>query len=90
MFFRISAVEIEIPPLRKRKEDISELSAEYLKKRGLDFSISKTALLKLQDYDWPGNIRELENCLAKAVRNCKKNVIGPELIHFFEQDLQFW
>ena len=65
-------------------------AAEYLKKRGLDFSISKTALLKLQDYDWPGNIRELENCLAKAVRNCKKNVIGPELIHFFEQDLQFW
>lgn len=90
LFFRISAVEIEIPPLRKRKEDISELSAEYFKKRGLDFSISRTALLKLQDYDWPGNIRELENCLAKAVRNCKKNVIGPELIHFFEQDLQFW
>ena len=89
LFFRISAVEIEIPPLRKRKEDIFELSAEYLKKRGLNFSISKNALLKLQDYDWPGNIRELENCLAKAVRNCKKNVIGPELIHFFEQDLQF-
>lgn len=90
LFFRISSIEIEIPPLRARKEDIADISGEFFKKRGLDFVLSCQALEKLQEYDWPGNIRELENCLAGGARNSRSKVISPEAIRFSEQARQFW
>ena len=64
LYFRLDVLHFKIPPLRKRKEDIRPLTEFYLKK--LQKSISDTALHKLHLYDWPGNIRELFNCLERA------------------------
>ena len=70
-FFRISTALLNVPPLRKRKEDIALLSNYLVKKNSDKFGykaslISSVALLNLLDYDFPGNIRELENILIQS------------------------
>jgi DNA-binding NtrC family response regulator len=72
LFYRLNVIPIEVPPLRKRKEDIPALAMHFLKKfreeTGYSQSeISPDALNLLVDYDWPGNIRELENVVHRAV-----------------------
>lgn len=81
LYYRINAIEIEIPPLRKRQEDIPVLSAFFLKKyseqyqkRGL--KLSDSALEQLKQHPWPGNIRELEHTLEKAVILSESTVIS--------------
>jgi DNA-binding NtrC family response regulator len=71
LFFRINVFPVTIPPLRARREDIDALAdffiqrlARELKKPGL--SITDEARARLREYDWPGNIRELQNCLERA------------------------
>jgi two-component system response regulator HydG len=71
LFFRLNVVQIKLPPLRERKADIPLLVNSFLEK----FSdparpvrtISEDAMLRLMAYDWPGNIRELENAIERAV-----------------------
>ncbi|MEE4001013.1 sigma-54 dependent transcriptional regulator [Tenacibaculum sp. FZY0031] len=72
LFYRLTVVEIEVPPLRERKEDISMLVEKFLFKYGVEYKdrfvkISPKALAILQRYNWPGNIRELENIIQRAV-----------------------
>jgi len=70
-----------VPPLRERKEDIPDLALHFLKrydKRGLIKGISRQAMDELRDYNWPGNIRELENAIERAVILCDSGVIQPE------------
>jgi DNA-binding NtrC family response regulator len=72
LYYRLSVVEIEVPPLRERKEDISLLAEKFLFKYGVEYKdrlikISPEVLAILQRYDWPGNIRELENLIQRAV-----------------------
>ena len=60
LFFRLHTISILLPPLRERQEDIPALFRDFM---GKDFyRISPEQLTALQRYDWPGNIRELENC----------------------------
>jgi DNA-binding NtrC family response regulator len=72
LFYRLNVFPIEVPPLRERKEDILML-VEYFAKRyvaraGRDIrSIDKKTLRLLQSYDWPGNIRELQNIIERSV-----------------------
>lgn len=66
LFFRLSVVPLEIPPLRQRTEDIEALSQHFFKEFSERYSVaesqfSKQAIRKLRHYDWPGNIRELRN-----------------------------
>jgi transcriptional regulator with PAS, ATPase and Fis domain len=80
LYYRINAIEIEIPPLRKRKEDIPVLAAFFLKKyseqyRKSGLKLSDAALDQLKQHPWPGNIRELEHALEKAVILSEKNDI---------------
>lgn len=76
LYYRLNVITIELPPLRERKEDIKPL-AEFFIKRLAERShkkvlgISKKALNKLLRYDWPGNIRELENIIERAVVLCR-------------------
>ena len=72
LYYRINVVSIHLPPLRERKEDISELSDYFLRKYSSTFDkkyqpLSKSTLNALVAYDWPGNIRELENLIKKVV-----------------------
>jgi two-component system, NtrC family, response regulator PilR len=72
LFYRINVIPIALPPLRDRREDIPLLAdfflAKYNEQMGKDISgVAHEAMALLTDYDWPGNIRELENAMERAV-----------------------
>jgi DNA-binding NtrC family response regulator len=80
LFFRVNVFPVTIPPLRARREDIEALTdfflqrlARELKKPGL--AIADDARARLREYEWPGNIRELENCLERAAILCNNGKI---------------
>ena len=90
LLYRINTIQLEIPPLRKRKEDISVLAEYFLqrliKKYGKpNLKISRAALDKLQTHRWPGNIRELEHAIEKVVILTESETIKPEDFHFTSQ-----
>ncbi|TYT78841.1 sigma-54-dependent Fis family transcriptional regulator [Treponema phagedenis] len=64
LYYRIDVIRIEIPPLRERKEDIMVVAEKYIKNQHKTLSLK--AVKKLEKYNWPGNIRELFNCLDRA------------------------
>ncbi len=72
LYYRINVVNIDISPIRQRKEDIEPLVRYFIRKYSLDFKkpdidIDPYALDCLIDYDWPGNVREIRNCIERAV-----------------------
>lgn len=72
LYYRLTVVEINVPPLRERKPDISLLAEKFIRKYGIEFKdrllrISPEALQILERYNWPGNIRELQNVIQRAV-----------------------
>jgi len=83
LYYRLSVFPIEIPPLRKRKEDILLLAEHFINnfvnelRKGKMELASKTKKL-LESYPWPGNIRELQNIIERAVILTEGNVINPE------------
>jgi DNA-binding NtrC family response regulator len=81
LYYRLRVVEIELPPLRARKDDIPLLVERFLRsfgqERDREFSITTPALEVLMIYDWPGNVRELENALEAAVALNRTGVITP-------------
>jgi two-component system response regulator PilR (NtrC family) len=82
LYYRLNVIEIQLPPLRKRRDDIPLLVRHFLQKYGLassrTFRVSEEALQILVAHDWPGNIRELENSLRRAVTLCQDSVITPK------------
>lgn len=86
LYYRINVINILLPPLRERREDIAILIEHFLKKRcdesGLPLkSFSKKCLEKLLDYAWPGNVRELENEIERVVvLAAEEKTILPELL----------
>lgn len=80
LYYRLKVIEIVLPPLRERREDIEELSDYFLKKfkNGKEeLSFSQEALFVLERYDWPGNVRELENVVQRCVILSKEKTIMP-------------
>ncbi|MCW3786614.1 sigma-54-dependent transcriptional regulator [Plebeiibacterium sediminum] len=83
LLYRINTIQIEIPPLRDRGEDILVLADFFLKKYGhkydkANLKINHKAQEKLLDYHWPGNIRELEHSIEKAVILSDSSVLKPD------------
>jgi len=82
LYYRLRVIEIDLPLLRERLDDIPLLVEHCLKKMGRDhehaLSISPQALSVLMSYAWPGNVRELENALESAVALNRTGVIVPE------------
>ncbi|HEU5401473.1 MAG TPA: sigma-54 dependent transcriptional regulator [Terriglobales bacterium] len=70
LYFRLNVLTLRIPPLRERKQDVPLLTGHFLERlaraTGVQRNISDEALKLLLAYEWPGNIRELENCLERA------------------------
>ena len=72
LYYRLHVINICLPPLRERRDDIPVLVQHFLHKYGsenqkLDLEVTAAALDLLMDYDWPGNVRELENVIERAV-----------------------
>lgn len=81
LYYRLNVIAITLPPLRKRKEDINLLVEHFIKKICLKLgkhidAIDKNSLQLLQEYHWPGNIRELENIIERAINMCDSSTIS--------------
>lgn len=82
LFYRLNVFKINVPPLRDRKEDIIELSNFFISKFSKEMNkkitgLSPEAIKILKNYSWPGNIRELQNVIERAVVLCKDDIITP-------------
>lgn len=80
LLYRIDVVQIGLPPLRERADDLPLLIDHFIRKYASKFGrevkgISPVAVRQLEQHDWPGNIRELENCIARAVIVCRGSSI---------------
>jgi two-component system, NtrC family, response regulator AtoC len=83
LYYRLNVITIHIPPLRERREDIGLLVRHFLKLLGghadsTSANLSEETLRKLQNYDWPGNIRELKNVIERALILGSNSTIGPD------------
>src|SRR5205085_8473901 len=83
LFYRLNAVTLRLPPLRERREDIMPLARHFAARTARagqePVSFSRDASLALVAYDWPGNIRELENAVIRAVALCDRAVRPEDL-----------
>ena len=87
LYYRLNVIPIFIPPLRERKEDIPLLIEHFMEKFSREnnkqnLKFSDEALEQCMDYDWPGNIRELENAIENAVVLAEGNTILPQDLPF--------
>ena len=84
LFFRLSVIEISIPPLRARRDDILSLAESFLQKFSRDagrrrpLTLSAASVRALSEHAWPGNVRELQNGIERAVILCSGDVVEPE------------
>jgi transcriptional regulator with PAS, ATPase and Fis domain len=83
LFYRLNVIEMRIPPLRERREDIPLLARHFVEKLAPEIGkavteISDGALKVLLAHDWPGNVRELENAVERAMVTCRTRVLGEE------------
>ncbi|HHN66164.1 MAG TPA: sigma-54-dependent Fis family transcriptional regulator, partial [Nitrospirae bacterium] len=79
LYYRINVVEIKVPPLRERKDDIPLLIAEFLRefceRENKNLTLNETVMGILENYHWPGNIRQLKNVIERAVVLARKKTI---------------
>jgi len=85
LYYRLNVVKLTLPPLRKRIKDIPLLLDHFLKKFSLELNkkvprMNNSALQKLRNYNWPGNIREFENTIERVVVLASDNVITEDLL----------
>jgi transcriptional regulator with PAS, ATPase and Fis domain len=87
LFYRINIINISLPPLRERKEDIEDLVSHFVRRYRLAFKkdvnfVPRPIINKLRQHHWPGNVRELENVIQRAVLMAKNNIITEQEIFF--------
>ena len=84
LFYRLNICSIDVPPLRKRRDDIvclaETFAAGWSKKYGVERIIDSGAMQLLKKYNWPGNVRELENVVHRLVINCRDTVITAQQV----------
>ena len=90
LYYRLNVIPIELPPLRKRKSDIPELVEFFMKRLASEnkrkgIQLDPEAMELLLDYPWPGNIRELENVLERAVVLCDSDRITTNELPFVHE-----
>jgi nitrogen regulation protein NR(I) len=83
LFYRLKVITITLPPLRMRKEDLPALAHYFLAKHCMrldkePLAIAPETMNLLEEYDWPGNVRQLENTLKRSILLCKGNIIRPD------------
>ena len=75
MYHRLSQINLSVPPLRERRDDVVPLALHYLAGQKQEFRFSQEVLARLQSYSWPGNVRELRNVVIRAAILAS----GPEI-----------
>ncbi|MFT5368664.1 MAG: DNA-binding NtrC family response regulator [Candidatus Latescibacterota bacterium] len=75
LFYRLNVIEIQMPPLRHRRDDIPMLVTHFLQKFGGQHTLSEEVADTLMRHDWPGNVRELENAIERAVALARTDII---------------
>jgi transcriptional regulator with GAF, ATPase, and Fis domain len=83
LYYRLNVVNLHLPPLRERGDDLAVLAKFLLDKYAKEFGskvkgFTPNALIAINKYDWPGNVRQMENRIKKAIVLCDKTLIGPE------------
>ena len=81
LYYRLNVIPMQLSPLRDRKEDIEDLANYFIRQyapAGEPYTLSPEALKKLQEHNWPGNIRELENVIQRALCFTDPGVLNPE------------
>jgi len=86
LFYRINVIELAVPALRDRPDDIALLSSHILERIAREYecdpaSLTPEAIKRLKGYDFPGNVRELENILERAFTLCDADLIGEDDLH---------
>lgn len=87
LYYRLNVIEIHIPPLRERREDIPLLVEHFIERLSPELKkeitgVSEGAIRLLMDYHWPGNVRELENAVERAIVTANSRVLGEEDFSF--------
>jgi DNA-binding NtrC family response regulator len=88
VYYRLSVVPLELPPLRERRGDIKSLAEHFVRlhaPRGQEVKLTSAALLKLQQHTWPGNIRELRGVVRRAMMLREGSKIEPSAIEFEQE-----
>ncbi len=94
LYWRLKVISIDLPPLRRRTEDIPELAEYFINRFGSAYNktvryVSEGVLNQFKSYSWPGNIRELENCLNRAVIMCAGDIITEDHIEFLDRKKEY-
>jgi transcriptional regulator with GAF, ATPase, and Fis domain len=92
LFYRLNVVNLHLPPLRERGDDVVLLAKYLLQKYAEEFGsavkgFTPNALIALRKYSWPGNVRQLENRIKKAIVLCEASLVGPEDLDLFPEAL---
>jgi DNA-binding NtrC family response regulator len=87
LYYRLNVLNIEVPPLRERKEDIPLLTEHFIRRLAIEMNMERklvvsAALKQLTEYHWPGNVRELENVIERAMVIGRGSEIRPEDLPF--------
>jgi Nif-specific regulatory protein len=85
LYYRLNVFPITLPPLRERRQDIVLLVQHFIAKYKRSVTLPAATLNKLMEYHWPGNVRQLENVLQRALILCDDNKLAPEHIIFEEE-----
>lgn len=91
LYYRLNVIEIKLPPLRERKEDIEEIAEDVIKELNMSMGLSvlgieDSALELLKKYEWPGNIRELHNVIERAMNNIDSDYLTVSNFNFFNEE----
>jgi transcriptional regulator with GAF, ATPase, and Fis domain len=93
LFFRLNVIAIRVPPLRERASDIPLIVREMMKKHsgGKNIAVTRAAMDRLSSYDWPGNVRQLENEIRRAIVLCDGTIdcqhLSPEIAAVARKDV---
>lgn len=83
LYYRLNVVQLQLPPLRQRAEDLLELTRHFLRRFSEEYDkpvsgLAPDALRLMRIYHWPGNVRELQNTIERAVALCQGSIVQPE------------
>jgi transcriptional regulator with PAS, ATPase and Fis domain len=93
LYYRLNVVNLHVPPLRERGEDVVVIAKYLLDKYAKEYGakvkgFTPNAIIAMKKYDWPGNVRQLENRIKKAVVLCDRTLVGPEDMDLFPEALE--